>query len=64
MFEQYKKTLWGVQAVILTVTVWVFFVSDHRLSAAAVFYVVMQIGGVLGAAWAYRLKSRLEGRSL
>ena len=64
MFEQYKKTFVGVQAVIFLVTVWMYFVCDRHIDAAAVFFVVMQIGGVMGAAWAYRLRNKLQGRAL
>jgi hypothetical protein len=63
MFEQYKKTFWGVQAVIALVTIWTFFACERRLAAAAVFFVMMQVGGVLGAAWANSLKVRLQRRS-
>jgi len=42
------------------VTCAVFFATGYRLAAAAVFFLVMQIGAVLGAMWGVRIKAKLE----
>jgi uncharacterized membrane protein YqjE len=60
MMQQYKKTFWRIQSLILIVTCAVFFATDHRLPAVAVFFAVMQVGAILGAMWAVRLKSKVE----
>jgi len=60
MWEQYKKTFLRIQSVILIVSCAAFFAADHRLVAAGAFFLVMQIGAVLGAVWAVRLKHRVE----
>jgi hypothetical protein len=62
MWAQYQKTFLGTQAVIAMVTCAAFFAADHRASAAAVFFAVMQVGAVLGAMWAVRLKGKLALR--
>jgi hypothetical protein len=60
MWEQYKKTFLGMQTVMGFIAAGVL-LGTHRLFAAAVFFVVMQLGAVLGAMWGSRLKSRLQG---
>ncbi len=60
MWEQYKKTFLGMQIVMWLIAAGVL-LSTHRLFAAAVFLVVMQLGAVLGAMWGARLKSKLQG---
>jgi uncharacterized membrane protein YqjE len=59
MWSQYKKTFTRIQAVILVVAIAVVF-ATHRLSAAAVFFGVMQVGALLGAMWGVRLKSKVQ----
>jgi hypothetical protein len=55
MWEQYKKTLPGMQlligAVTITTLIW-----SQRLYLAGTFFLMMQAGAVLGAAWATRLR--------
>ena len=60
MWEQYRKTAVGIQIVISLVTFAVVIWSRH-LAAGAVFFVVMQLGAVLGAGWSVRLR-RLQER--
>lgn len=60
MLEQYKKTFAGVQLVIGLVTLWAFYTCGKNATAAAAFFVVMQVGAVLGAAWASRLRKKLQ----
>jgi hypothetical protein len=59
MREQYKKTLVPTQLLIFTVTV-AALIWSHRLMAALAFFVMMQLGAVLGAIWATRLKHKVE----
>jgi hypothetical protein len=59
MWDQYKKNFWGMQALIASVAVGVVAFS-HMLAPGALFFVVMQVGGVLGAMWAKRLKDKFE----
>ncbi|HEV3191292.1 MAG TPA: hypothetical protein VGY54_12375 [Polyangiaceae bacterium] len=60
MWEQYKKTFLGMQIVMWLIGAGVL-LGTHRLFAAAVFLVVMQVGAIFGAMWGARLKSRLQG---
>lgn len=64
MWSQYKRTLPFVQATILVVTVWIFLTAHHLLLLAALFFAVMQLGAILGAMWAYRLKQKVGGAAL
>ena len=59
MREQYKKTLIPTQITILVVTIAALLWS-HRVAAALAFFVVMQLGAVLGALWGTRLKNKVE----
>ena len=63
MWEQYKRTLPSTQSAILIVTVGIYLTLHHLLLLAAIFFVAMQLGAVLGAMWAYRLKRKLGGAS-
>jgi hypothetical protein len=60
MWDQYKKTFRGMQAMILLVAVCVF-LAFHDLAIAAVFFVAMQLASAVGAMWAYRLRRKFEG---
>ena len=54
--EHYKKTFVGMQVFIALVTA-ALFVLLHRLWIPAVtFFVMMQVGALVGALWATRLK--------
>lgn len=59
MWEQYKKTLPATQSVIAFVTVAVT-LWTRAWNAGAMFFVVMQMGAILGAMWAVRLKHKVE----
>lgn len=58
MWEQYKSTLFGMQILISLVTLAIYFRLGHIWQMAALFFVTMQIGNLIGAAWAARLKNR------
>jgi hypothetical protein len=60
MWSQYKTTFVRIQTLIAMVTCAVFFATDHRVPAAAMFFIVMQIGAVLGAMWGVRLKAKFQ----
>ncbi|HTQ02781.1 MAG TPA: hypothetical protein VMI54_02950 [Polyangiaceae bacterium] len=59
MLERYKRTFFATQACIVCVTVAIL-IQSHRIFAAAVFFVTMELGAVVGAMWAARLKRRIE----
>ena len=60
MWEQYKKTFVLTQVLICLVTLAVY-LGAHRLWVlAALYFFMMQVGAVLGAAWAVRLKRKVE----
>ena len=61
MLEQYKKTAVGMQ-VTVCLAAGVVYVWSHLLSLAATFFVIMQVGAVLGAMWGARLRNKLERR--
>jgi hypothetical protein len=61
MWEQYKKTFIGIQIVIAMVTVGVQWRFDAP-AMTALFFCVMQIGSVVGAWWAARLKAKFSRR--
>jgi cobalamin synthase len=62
MWDQYKKTFRGMQAVMLLVSVCVFLATGDAL-IAGVFFLAMQVSSVVGAMWAYRLRRKFEGAS-
>jgi hypothetical protein len=57
MLDQYKKTFWGTQAIIAVVTLAVH-LRTHRLDVSLAFFTAMQLGAILGAFWAARLRAR------
>jgi uncharacterized membrane protein YfcA len=59
MWEHYKSTFLGMQLMILTVTAAVYLFFGHVATMAAIFFLTMQVGSVLGAWWANRLRRRL-----
>jgi uncharacterized membrane protein YfcA len=61
MWEQYKRTFLGMQLVIAAIAILVFFAS-HFWAHAIVFYVIMQLGSLLGATWGARLSRKLKIR--
>jgi len=59
MWQQYKTNFLGIQALSCGVAAWVYFGLTHNWGAAAWIFTIMQVGGVLGAAWAARLKRKI-----
>ena len=62
MWEQYKETFGRVQLMIALITGLVFFGLNRMWTVTATFFVVMQIGSLVGALWASRLKRKLQPR--
>jgi uncharacterized membrane protein YqjE len=58
MWEQYKRTARFIQAAILLTCVVVYFWTGGQLLAAITFFVVMQVGAIVGAAWGANFKRR------
>ena len=63
MWTQYRKTFWPMQAMILVVALVIYFGMDRLFSRAAIFWAIIQIGAVIGAAWAARLKKVILANS-
>ncbi len=62
MWEQYKKTFAKTQAVILVITAATYFLMGGMAARSAVFFLMMQIGALAGAAWGVRLRRKVDGR--
>ena len=63
MWKHYRKTFVRMQIVIAIVTGIVFFVAQRQLPPAVLFFVVMQIGAIVGAIWAARLTALIQRRA-
>ena len=61
MWEQYKRTLPQIQLLIAFATVGIYLSFHQLVVVAAIFFGAMQLGAVIGAMWAYRLKGKLGG---
>jgi hypothetical protein len=57
MWEQYKKTFWGMQIAIAAISLTIFKMV-HVWGPPVVFFATMQVGSVVGALWATRLKRK------
>jgi hypothetical protein len=64
MWQHYRKTLPFVQAFILIVCMVLFFYKAVPIAGVVVLFVMMQIGSLLGAFWAARLKRRMSPGTL
>jgi hypothetical protein len=63
MWEQYRKTFVGMQAVIFAVTCGMYLAYRQLWVVAVMFFVTMQVSAVVGAMWATRLRRKLTGRA-
>lgn len=63
MWEQYRKTAFGMQVVIFMVTLGVYRYMGHQLGTSLVFFITMQVCAIIGAMWAARLKGRFVTRA-
>ena len=63
MWEQYRKTLFATQLFILTVCGLMIY-GHVQFTGVLVVFVVMQLGALIGARWAARLRRKvLESKS-
>lgn len=62
MWAQYKATFARMQLMIALITALVFFGLNRMGSVAAAFFIVMQLGSLVGATWASRLKRKMQPR--
>ena len=60
VWAQYRKTFVVTQLTIALITMAVYLGMNRVGVVAAVYLVTMQVGAVAGAAWAVRLKRRVE----
>jgi uncharacterized membrane protein YfcA len=60
MWEQYKKTFLGMQAVILMIAYVIHTQTYRQWQTTAVFFAVMQLAAFVGAAWAVRLRRKIQ----
>ena len=58
MWEQYRKTLIATQLFILSVCALLIY-KQVPAAGVAVFFVVMQLAGLIGARWAARIKRKI-----
>jgi len=60
MWEHYRKTFFGMQAVIwlVALSVYVFFGQQWRM--AMTFFLVMQFSAISGAVWAARIRAMVQ----
>jgi hypothetical protein len=59
MWQQYKKTFWGMQIVIWSVTIGLFRWTPLS-HLALMLFITMQISAVYGAMWAARIKAKID----
>jgi hypothetical protein len=60
MWEHYKKTFGSMQFAISVASIGIYFGLGHRLAVTAVFFLMMQGGSLVGAAWAKRLRRKMQ----
>jgi hypothetical protein len=60
MWQHYRKTLPFVQGFILIACLFLRFYEAAPFGVVATFFVMMQIGSLLGALWAMRLKQKIQ----
>jgi uncharacterized membrane protein YfcA len=64
MWEQYKKTFLGMQCAIALIAYVIHTQTYRQWQTTAVFVAVMQVGALVGAAWASRLRRKIQGTQL
>jgi hypothetical protein len=63
MWNHYRKTFLPLQGGICLVSAGIYLFYGRALPPAVIFFVMMQIGAVLGAMWAARLSTALRRRA-
>ena len=61
MWDRYRKTFVGMQAVILLVTVGMYLTFGRHWALAGKFFLTMQVASLIGAYWGDRLRGRMRG---
>jgi uncharacterized membrane protein YfcA len=64
MWEQYKKTFLGMQFAIVMIAYVIHTQTYRQWQTTAVFVAVMQVGALVGAAWAARLRRKIQGTQI
>jgi hypothetical protein len=59
MWSYYKRTFVSVQLFAGAICWMVYRATNHQLPPTAVFFISMQVGAVLGAMWANRLRKKV-----
>ncbi len=59
MWEHYKKTFGSVQFAIAVASIGIYYGLAHSLTVTAVFFLMMQGGSLVGAAWGQRLRRKI-----
>jgi hypothetical protein len=59
ILDQYKRTFWRMQAVILVASACIG-VLARSLDVAGLFFTVMQVSSLIGASWGARLKNKVD----
>ncbi len=62
MWEHYKKTFKSVQAAIAVATIGIYFGLQRQPVVTLVFFLMMQAGSFVGAAWAQRLRRKMTAQ--
>ncbi len=60
MWAQYRKTLIPTQFIVLSVCLCVLLLFKAPWQGVVAIFAAMQIGAILGARWAVRLKRKIE----
>ena len=60
MWTQYRKTLIPTQILVVTVCLCTFLLFKAPWQGVLAIFVAMQIGAILGARWAVRLRRKIE----
>jgi hypothetical protein len=63
MWDHYKKTFKSMQVAIALATIVIYFGLNRMWFVAAVFFVMMQAGSLLGSLWAKRLRDKMQAQS-
>jgi len=61
MWAQYRKTLIPTQILAATVCLCTLLLFKAPWQSIVAIFIAMQIGAILGARWAVRLKRKIEG---
>jgi len=60
MWKQYKQTFLGMQLVIAMVTTFAALKLYRQWEPTALFFLVMEAGGIAGAFWATQIRKRFQ----